>query len=233
MESTGLTMNKVISFYDLICKHLWPLCRLFFIFLINTITLLGRCLQKLWIFLGKVNFSRKLWQPIDRFFKLCHSIFCSKLACLFYAGITRLVLRFDKTVSASKIAKRFVPLALFVVIFLFLYPPSHWGPWYFYQEGTASYYGPKFYGRKTADGTLFLPGSMTAAHKTLPLGTRVKVTNIQTGKSIYVLINDRGPYVNNRIIDLSETAAKKIGLFKQGIGPVKIFTRHPKQFYRK
>ena len=87
-------------------------------------------------------------------------------------------------------------------------------------QGMASWYGPGFHGRKTANGERFNRYGLTAAHKTLPLGTKVKVTNKDTKQSIIVRINDRGPYVSGRLIDLSEGAAKSIGL--KGIGQVKL-----------
>ena len=79
------------------------------------------------------------------------------------------------------------------------------------QCGGASWYGPGFHGKKTASGERFNENAMTAAHKTLPLGTDVKVTNQRTGKSIKVTINDRGPFVKGRIIDLSKAAAARLG----------------------
>ena len=90
------------------------------------------------------------------------------------------------------------------------------------QRGYASWYGPKFHGRKTASGEIFNMYSMTAAHKTLPLGTYVRVTNLKNGRSVVVKINDRGPYVRGRIIDLSYAAAKKLGMIRDGVVPVEI-----------
>jgi rare lipoprotein A len=84
------------------------------------------------------------------------------------------------------------------------------------DEGMASWYGPHFYGRRTASGERFDRGAFTAAHKTLPLGARVVVSNPRTGKQIVVRINDRGPYFGNRILDLSEAAAKALGLKARG-----------------
>jgi len=92
----------------------------------------------------------------------------------------------------------------------------------FHQRGKASWYGPGFAGRKTANGERFNPGAMTAAHKTLPFGTTVEVTNLQNGKRTVVRINDRGPYAGGRIIDLSKAAAKKIGLIQSGVAKVEI-----------
>ncbi|HOV37517.1 MAG TPA: septal ring lytic transglycosylase RlpA family protein [Spirochaetales bacterium] len=89
-------------------------------------------------------------------------------------------------------------------------------------EGYASWYGGKFHGQKTASGEIFDTNLLTAAHKTLPFGTLVRVTNLYTEKSVIVRINDRGPFVEDRIIDLSKAAADAIGLTNQGIGRVKL-----------
>ena len=90
------------------------------------------------------------------------------------------------------------------------------------QTGKASYYADKFNGRKTANGEIFSNSKLTAAHKTLPFGTRVRVTNLRNGKSVKVRINDRGPFVAGRMIDLSKEAAKKMDMVNSGIGNVKI-----------
>jgi rare lipoprotein A len=90
------------------------------------------------------------------------------------------------------------------------------------QQGLASWYGDNFQGKKTASGEIFDQNEMTAASKTLPLGTTAKVTNIETGKSVTVKVNDRGPYVGNRVMDLSKAAAQKIDLKKSGVSKVKI-----------
>jgi rare lipoprotein A len=91
------------------------------------------------------------------------------------------------------------------------------------QLGEASYYGKGFQGRKMASGKRFNQHARTAAHPTLPLGTQAKVTNLETGKAVRVLITDRGPYVKGRDIDLSTAAAQAIGLTKEaGEVPVKI-----------
>ena len=88
--------------------------------------------------------------------------------------------------------------------------------------GEASFYGPGFAGRPTANGERFNPAEMTAAHRTLPFGTKVKVTNQRNGRSVVVRINDRGPYAHNRVIDLSKGAAEKIGMISTGTAQVKI-----------
>lgn len=90
------------------------------------------------------------------------------------------------------------------------------------QTGKASYYADKFNGRKTASGETFRNSKLTAAHKTLPFGTRVKVTNLSNGRSVKVRINDRGPFVAGRIIDLSKKAAKRINMVNAGVQEVKL-----------
>lgn len=88
------------------------------------------------------------------------------------------------------------------------------------QCGGASWYGPGFHGKKTASGQKFNENAMTAAHKTLPFGTVVKVTDQRTGKSIKVTITDRGPFHKGRVIDLSKAAAARLGTKNAGVGKV-------------
>lgn len=97
------------------------------------------------------------------------------------------------------------------------------------ETGKASYYGDDFNGKKTANGQTFNKNALTAAHKTLPFGTVVKVTNISNGKTVTVVINDRGPYVKGRIIDLSEKAAASIDMINQGVAQVKLKYRRKKK----
>ena len=89
-------------------------------------------------------------------------------------------------------------------------------------EGKASFYSDQFHGRKTANGETFNTDKLTAAHPSLPFGTWVRVTNLRNGKDVIVRINDRGPFVKGRIIDLSTSAAKEIGLIKSGTARVKL-----------
>ncbi|MBU0554047.1 septal ring lytic transglycosylase RlpA family protein [Myxococcota bacterium] len=89
-------------------------------------------------------------------------------------------------------------------------------------EGEASWYGPGLHGNKTASGERFNMNAMTAAHRTLPFGSRVRVTYPKTGRAVIVRINDRGPYGGGRIIDLSKAAAKRLGLIKAGVGEVEL-----------
>jgi rare lipoprotein A len=112
-------------------------------------------------------------------------------------------------------------------------PYKVFGKWYqpladargFRQRGIASWYGKDFHGKKTSNGETYNMYAMTAAHKTLPLGTHVRVHNLENGRKVDVRVNDRGPFVRGRIIDLSYTAANKIGIVGPGTAKVEIFAR--------
>ena len=97
------------------------------------------------------------------------------------------------------------------------------------EVGEASWYGPGFQGQETANGETFDQKDMTAAHPTLPMGTKAKVTNLENGKKVEVRINDRGPYTEDRVIDLSSAAAKKIDMKEDGTTQVKIETKAVKK----
>ena len=101
---------------------------------------------------------------------------------------------------------------------------KHWNPGIFHyaNEGVASWYGPGFHGKATASGETYNQYAMTAAHKILPLGTKVRVTHLGNGKSIIVRVNDRGPFVDDRVIDLSRAAATRLELMGKGTGRVRI-----------
>jgi rare lipoprotein A len=92
----------------------------------------------------------------------------------------------------------------------------------FEQKGVASWYGRPHHGRRTASGEIYDMNALTAAHRTLPFGTWVRVTNVETGQSIDVRINDRGPFVRNRVIDLSYAAARGVGVAGRGLATVRL-----------
>jgi rare lipoprotein A len=92
----------------------------------------------------------------------------------------------------------------------------------FEQVGTASWYGQWHHGKRTANGEIFDMHKLTAAHRTLPLGTEVKVTNLENGRTVEVLVNDRGPYIKGRVIDLSAKAAEVLDMKQEGLAEVKI-----------
>ncbi len=89
-------------------------------------------------------------------------------------------------------------------------------------QGNASFYSDTFQGKKTASGEIFDQQALTAAHKTLPFGTMVRVTNTRNGKKVTVRINDRGPFISGRVIDLSRAAAQQIDMITAGVAPVRV-----------
>lgn len=91
-----------------------------------------------------------------------------------------------------------------------------------FQAGTASWYGPGFHGRKTASGERFNSSAMTAAHRTLPFGTKLRVVNEKNGRSVVVRVNDRGPFAHRRIIDLAKGPAQELGLMSSGTAYVSL-----------
>ena len=115
--------------------------------------------------------------------------------------------------------KAAVSAALFCVLVLSPLPLAYAGNT---TTGVASWYGPGFHGKATANGERYNQNGLTAAHKTLAFGTKVRVTNPNNGKSVVVRINDRGPYVGNRVIDLSKGAAQAIGMVNAGVSRVSL-----------
>ncbi len=120
--------------------------------------------------------------------------------------------------------QRIVLIGLSVLVLLSALAEAH--SWYsrYRQEGWASWYGAHHHGRQTASGGRFSMWKLTAAHRSLPLGTKALVTNLETGQQVKVTITDRGPYVDpqHRIIDLSLAAAERIGLLHRGVGRVRV-----------
>jgi len=126
---------------------------------------------------------------------------------------------------ASEISRGIKPPPWYFTVILsifFVIPSALSGQKTFTQEGKASFYADKFEGKKTASGEIYKHSKATAAHKTLPFGTWVRVTNKTNNRSIMVKINDRGPFVKGRIIDLSKSAAKQLRYLKEGVTDVKI-----------
>ncbi len=97
------------------------------------------------------------------------------------------------------------------------------------EQGNASYYADKFQGKKMANGQPYRKGKLTAAHKKIPLGTRVRVTNPKNHRSVKVRITDRGPHTRGRVLDLSRAAANRLGIVQAGVAPVKIKVLKPKK----
>ncbi len=98
--------------------------------------------------------------------------------------------------------------------------PRRWGD--HYLRGLSSWYGRDFHGKKTANGEIFNMYKLTAAHRTLPLGTKARIWNVENGRSCIVIINDRGPFIEGRILDLSYAAALELEMAQKGIAEVQI-----------
>ena len=130
----------------------------------------------------------------------------------------------------KQLLKIFYPLTILLILSMGVgcsYHPSGESPTGEFRvgqswTGKASYYGKKYHGRTTANGEIFNMHAMTAAHRTLPFGTVVKVTNLSNGMTCEVRINDRGPFIRGRIIDLSLWAARRIDMVEQGVVDVRI-----------
>ncbi len=130
-----------------------------------------------------------------------------------------------KKILKTKNVVVFIILCVILVIFFITGKYEKKKQWYLYQEGVASYYGKGFFFKKTASGEIFYPWSISAASRTLPLGIDALVVNKGNGKKLIVRINDRGPYVHGRILDLSRKSAEKLGMIRQGLAKVDIYTK--------
>ena len=97
----------------------------------------------------------------------------------------------------------------------------------FVQTGVAAYYATAFHGRRTASGAIYDERDLTAAHRTLPFGTRVRVTHLENGKEVVVTINDRGPFTKGRVIDVSREAARRLDLIRDGVARVRLESEAP------
>lgn len=117
---------------------------------------------------------------------------------------------------------RFIRTSCAAALLLFFTAGHAWAAELEVQEGIASFYSDRFQGSPTASGELFDQQALTAAHPTLPFGTKVLVTRPDTGQEVEVLINDRGPFVQGRVIDLSKRAARKLGMIQRGVVPVMV-----------
>jgi len=123
-----------------------------------------------------------------------------------------------------------IPLAclLFLLLLAACAGPRVRPPEAGYEEtGLASWYGPEFHGKRASSGEVYDMYQLTAAHPQLPLGTWVAVTNLQNGRSVEVRINDRGPFVGNRLLDLSYAAARLLGMVRPGVAPVRLRVTRP------
>jgi rare lipoprotein A len=121
-----------------------------------------------------------------------------------------------------------VPAVVMALAALLAASPTGQGPQFpdtvpeWVQQGRVSWYGPGFHGRRTANGEVFDTHELTMAHRSLPMGTNVRVTNLENGRSVVLRVNDRGPYVRGRVADLSHAAAERLGFVDEGVVPARI-----------
>jgi hypothetical protein len=203
------------------------------IFLVWTLLIvfktLGAGIKFTWEAIGNVKFLQGPWKFFNSIFGFFGEIWDSSPIYSTRKAVVSSLKSLSRNLSESKIYSRTSFVILLFILLLgyaaLFWPPFYLAYWHKYETGIASWYGGKFYGRPTASGEIFKPGNYyTAAHKTLPLNTYVLVKNKSNGKKVVVRINDRGPYVDGRIIDLTEAAAKKIGMYKKGTAPVVLYT---------
>lgn len=142
--------------------------------------------------------------------------------------LTCLLSACSSTEAESAVTKEIVPAA-YVVNGKSYTTQSSGQQKHYVAEGGASYYAKKFNGRRTASGEKHQPQELTAAHRSLPFGTQVLVTNLRNNKQVIVRINDRGPFTKGRIIDLSQSAAGKIDMIRSGVVKVKVEQLHLKK----
>jgi len=188
----------------------------------NVLAMLAR---RSWSWLAEFETFTGIIDKLENAGEICLGIWELPVLEVLRRSIRDLRARIRLKLDESPASRRWLFALLILLLLLFIYPPSAWGPWYHYQRGVASWYGPGFLYRKTASGQRFLPFRYTAAHRNLPLGITVKVRNRNNDRCLIVRINDRGPYVGGRIIDLSPAAARKLGIKEKGLAEVDIFTR--------
>ena len=218
-------MENLYSALDGILSVLWNLlCRVSSIFL-RCLVFTTRLRSTIWERLASVPFLKKPWERLNEILARIDSLWGSPgVENALDRGLDAAARAAD-FISSSALARRWLFGSALVLWFFAAYPPSYWGPWYRYQSGTASCYGPGFYYKPMANTKIYLHGRYSAAHRTLPLGTSVLVRNQENGKTVLVSVTDRGPFVAERIIDLSMAAAAKIDCHEKGVVEVDLYTR--------
>jgi len=192
--------------FDKILELLWEF--VFFLFSLSWLIIGGLCWALLKIFFrtSRANEIKRFFRPIieiiDAFFR-----------------------HFQREIRRKPSFRKIASVLFLILILLYYFPPISWGLWERYERGVASYYGWGFYCRAAASGEIYWPWKYAAAHKTLPLGTIVKVKNLDNGKTIYVRIFDRGPFVKGRIIDLTKRAGHDLGIVENGLADVEIYIK--------
>jgi hypothetical protein len=216
--------GSIMPIIDFTAKVTWLLSRFAVKLTVAIVAFTLTAIAETWKAIGKIEVCEKFCLATADFFrgigKIIRFIFIIPWRIGELAGK-----RCDASIAARRMFLIFV-LLLGGLYYHYCTPAFDWGKWYYCEDGTASYYGKGFYFQRTASGEWFLPGPFyTAAHKTLPLGTVVLVVNERNKRRVVVRINDRGPYIDGRIIDLTKAAAAEIGVYEPGTAPVTLYTR--------
>lgn len=209
-------MRRFMKIVDAILSILWQVLRV-------TLRLAALLLRIAVVVIAALVRLGRRFDGFDRFCERVEEFFCHGLVRDTAEEIEHQYRRLTAVLEVSPRARRW-----FFLVLLLLYILVRWttNSWSYQGEGIASWYGPRFYGRKTASGeVLHNDRRLTAAHRSLPLGTKVLVINNLNGRQVTVKINDRGPYVDGRIIDLSREAAKRLDIVTCGIAPVTLYVR--------
>lgn len=206
--------------FDIVCTITWVI-----FLLINKIffwlcIIFGRCLYILWFLLSLIG-------PFSRIIGISNIVFRNMYRTLkpFFRIISKYYKKLLGKVTESRVLKRPAFLIIIILVVFLIYLPGYRGKWNLTEQGMASYYGSGFFFNKTASTERYYPWCVSAASLTLPLGTIAKVVNRNSGLTVYVKINDRGPYVKGRILDLSFMAALRLGMIRHGLIPVDIYVK--------
>ncbi|GEM_PF-4243753 len=210
---------------DNIFELLWRLMQMLAGILSLVLKILWDMLKAFWEFLCDIESLSWFTEWMNKVFEELLFAWDSSLFLSIREESLEFLSQLKELIDRSKNARKWFFIIFFVMLFFWTYPPYMWGPWYYHESGKASYYGTGFYFNRTAGGERFVPFTYTAAHKTLPVGATVKVVNMENGRTVYVQINDRGPCADNRVIDLSKSAAKELGISETGTARVEIYTR--------
>jgi hypothetical protein len=218
-------MDWVLQGLDLFSLAVWRVSRFVLTSVFAIVSAVGQFVRWLWRISGRMSLMRPVWRRFDAGFGIFVAVWNVRpVRGLRNLSISAAFGLGGKLETSKRWRRVFLLFACVVAAYLY-YPPSHWGPWRHYQTGIASHYGRGFYLQRTANMEWFVPFRYTAAHRTLPLGIMAKVVNLENGRVVYVRINDRGPYVDGRILDLSTAAGKAIGLYGPGTAKVAIYVR--------
>jgi hypothetical protein len=214
-----------MRFIDNILEILWNLFGIFGKIASLFLSFTAKIMVALWAFLCDVHGLHWFTDRMNIVFGEIRNAWNSSLSVIIREETAGFILHLKNMIETSRRARNWFFTILFAVLFFWFYPPYKWGPWHYHESGKASYYGSGFYFNRTAGGERFIPFRYTAAHRTLPIGITVMVVNKDNHEKVYVKINDRGPVSENRIIDLSKSAAGKIGVTGNGAANVEIYTR--------